>query len=97
MATLIPVDGPVRVVLPANGEAFTLRELQRLVGGDIQLITAPAESPLGGKRYVVLNEYGKIDGLPVNHEATTRVGHWLMPGDYIVGPAIVCTWAELGG
>ena len=41
MATLIAIDGSETDVKPANGESFTLEEMQGSVGGYVQLITLP--------------------------------------------------------
>ena len=69
--------------LPDNGRAFTLQEMQDAVGGFIEVLF------LGPQR-VVLNEHGKLDGLPINPKATERFAQHLVPGDYLVGPVLVC-------
>ena len=38
MATLIRPNSPTEEVTPVNGKQFTLEEVQRLVGGDVQLL-----------------------------------------------------------
>jgi hypothetical protein len=38
MATLIRPNGTTEEATPANGKKFTLGEVQRLVGGDVQLL-----------------------------------------------------------
>jgi uncharacterized protein DUF3846 len=90
MATLILASGETRDVVPADGRAFTLPELQGFVGGFIEALPAPYS------RVMFLNEDGKRLGLPVNHEATRRVRPWLLLGDVIVGDVVICTLAEAG-
>jgi len=88
MATLLPASGAPRTVTPANGRAFTLRELQTFVGGYIQGIGTP------DGRLMFLNEDGKQLGLPPNLPATDMVRAWLLPFDIIVGDVILCTRDE---
>lgn len=70
MAQFIPADitKPQREVRPANGRDFTLVELQRYVGGDIELL----ELPEG--RIMVLNKESKlVDNPQRNHRAGEQV------------------------
>jgi hypothetical protein len=94
MATLLPVDGPPVLVTPANGDSFSLVELQGFVGGYIEGIRLP------DNQWMFVNEEGKLHGLPYNPFAT-HVFKTLRPAmifdDYIVGPAIICTTQEAGG
>ena len=64
-------------------EKPTLEELQKLVGGYIEILYSP-----DGKQ-IVINEEGKMQGLPINYEATKiwlGTKHW---HDVIVGDAVV--------
>lgn len=62
----------------------TLEEAQFMVGGNVELIT------LDNGDQLLFNEEGKlIGGMEPNPEATALVGHWLMRGDFIVGPALL--------
>ena len=88
MATLIRASGETLEVTPANGKEFTLAELQRFVGGFIELIPAP------GGRLMFLDEDGKRNRKPVNAAATAIVRHWLASDDEIVGDVILCSRAE---
>lgn len=67
MAELLKADGTVEQVSPANGNKWSLDELQRLVGGFIE--APPWLAPLR----MVWNEDGGPRGLPVNQAATDRV------------------------
>ena len=95
MAILIPPDdGEPREVLPAGGgPAFELEELQQLVGGYLEALR------LDGDRWLVINEEGKLydPPLPYNGFASALMRGRIAADDYIAGPAIICTTAEMGG
>lgn len=68
MAQLIKVTNLAgETVSPANGTAFTLEELQKIVGGYIEALY------LHDGRIMFLNEDGKRLGLPLNL-VSARVG-----------------------
>ena len=70
---------------PANGAYFTLEEMQAIVGGYVEQVW------LDGNTTMFLNEEGKLEGLPLNIEAT-KVFRSHHPGtdDFIVGNVLVC-------
>ena len=79
----ITTDNAVQVVPPKNGEDYSLEELQGFVGGYIEIVRL-AEGQL-----MVVNEEGKLLGLPLNRIATViyqDCGH----NDAILGNALVC-------
>ena len=80
---IIPVKGELKAVYPKNGSKFSLKELQEFVGGFIELVTVP------GEKFVVCNEYGKIENLPVNKNATEAFKSSLMSGDTLNGDIAV--------
>lgn len=90
MAKIIQPDGSCRTVQPANGTDFSLDEMQKIVGGDIELVY------LNDTEIMVVNEEGKIDGLEYNDVATSifRNNH---PGadDFIVGCALLCPGVQI--
>lgn len=88
MATLIKPDGEISNALPANGATFTLDELQAFVGGYIQIIAV-------GSAWYVLNEEGKLLGLPANVQATHRAHGFLLDGDYLCGAVLICDPSEM--
>ena len=111
MATILYPDGRREEIGPENGTDFQLAELQRIVGGYIEIV------PTTDGRVMVLNEEGKVLGLPRNEQATALV-HWLsseeierikaMYGgqvmivgdvgagtDYIAGTVLVCRSDEV--
>lgn len=61
---LLKADGTMAEYLPKNGKYFTLKELQSAVGGYIEIIY------LSNGMQMVVNEEGRILGLPVNKQAT---------------------------
>ena len=84
MATRIyHIDGRVQSVTPPNGVHWTLEELQKMVGGYIEI----CETRDG--RYMVINENGKVvqPMLPLNHSATLLYKYG--EHDPIVGVAVV--------
>ena len=91
MATLIRVDGSRETVTPAAPPAFSLEELHQFVGGYIEVLRFDDGTML------VLNEEGKVYGLPYNRIATlyAKVRVDLFDGDYIAGDAVVVSTHEL--
>lgn len=63
-ATLIRTEGEIVDIKPLNKKSFTLEEMQAFVGGNIEIITLPSGKVL------VVNEEGKLNGLPKNEHAT---------------------------
>lgn len=81
MSDVMVKDGCIRPIVPMNGRDYTLFELQQLVDGNIELVDL-------GKKYLVLDEEGKLKGKPVNLIATG----WLQQEgihDYAVGTALL--------
>jgi hypothetical protein len=64
-AEVIKADGYHIPVEPADGKIFTLRELQKIVGGTIQIIRLPKT-----KECMVMHEEGKLRGFPRNAQAS---------------------------
>ena len=67
MARLIRPDGTEDHVTPANGKTFTLEEMQRYVGGYIELM--PGVAPMR----MIVDEEGQLKNKPVNVKATALV------------------------
>lgn len=68
MATLIKTDGRVIEIKPLKGPEFTLQELQRIVGGNLEFKDFGEPGKL-----LVCNEEFLILDLPYNGVATERV------------------------
>ncbi len=77
-AKIIKANGLIRDITPA-GDTFTLAELKEIVGGYIELVWLPHGMVL------VVNEDGKMNGLPVNVVATE-----LYKADVLVGDVLLC-------
>ena len=65
MATILYADGRQEERQPANGTIFQLEELQAIVGGWIEI------THTRDRQVMVINEEGKVDGLPRNEQATS--------------------------
>ena len=86
MDRIIKADGTIIATAPQNGTDYQLGELKDIVQGYIEII-----SDRNGKEIMVLNEEGKLMGLPINATAT----QWLkertnIVDDYVVGDVLVC-------
>ena len=75
--TLISANGREKVVMPANGTDFKLREVQKMVGGYVEVVY------LRDGRIMLVDEEGLLKGLPLNRAASR------MAGRPIVGEALV--------
>lgn len=83
MAQIIRADGTWTNLQPANGTDFQLKEAQTIVGGRVELVH------LFDGRIMLINEEGKLEGLPLNVEATRlflvdRNGYDIIVGDVLV-------------
>ena len=68
-----------------NGKTFSLDELKAFVGGWIECVT------LNDKQVMIVNEEGKLNGLPYNLMATEIIKLAFQPcDDFIVGDALLC-------
>ena len=96
MATLIRPNGTTEEVAPANGKKFTVEEVQRLVGGDVQLLEVTpgihgAIKVMARDKMFVVRE-GKQYGLPFNRVATSIYVH--SARDRVVGFALITRKGE---
>jgi hypothetical protein len=73
MAQLIQVNGDVSTHLPANPPEWSLKELQFLVGGYIELVKIRAGSSVEGA-VAFCDEDGRCKGLKLNETASAVVG-----------------------
>jgi hypothetical protein len=90
MAKLIKTDGIITEVFPENGKTFTLKELQKFVNGNIELVYIKNKPD----HIMFINEEGKLQTHNVNIIATEIAD--IDPMDYIAGDAIVCNLIESG-
>ena len=80
----IKVDekGNMTPIVPENKRTYSLKELQRMVSGLIELIDL-------GKYYLVVNEEGKLRHMLPNPIATSWLALATGSHDEIVGPALL--------
>jgi hypothetical protein len=64
MAKIYKINGETEDVTPKNRKSFSLEELQSFVGGYIEMVY------LKDKKIMIVNEEGKLNGLPANVKAT---------------------------
>lgn len=88
MGKVIKSDGTTVELLPKNGTDYTLDEMQEVVGGLIEIIPCFDET-----KVMVINEEGKLLGLPYNEKATllAKIAWW----DSIVGDVLICDNNEI--
>lgn len=92
MAYIIRTNGEVETVYPENGTDFSLEEMKKVVGGWIETVR------LKKKKFMVVNEEGKLMGLDYNASATSLFqSESLYPAgsDYIVGDVLVCDYNQI--
>ena len=97
MAKLIKTNGDILEVSPKNGTDFKLDELQAFVGGYIEIVNLLDVSPLSiADAILVVNEEGKLNGLPVNTVATAVYNVCMQPyEDIVVGDVLLCSSDEV--
>ena len=69
MATILYADGRQEERQPENGIHFRLNELQAIIGGLIELVSTREG------QIMVINEEGKLIGLPRNEQATSLIDY----------------------
>jgi len=86
---LYRTDGTKERITPPSG-SFTLDEMHAFVGAEFLDIGSTNDG-----RWIVFDDYGKMNGKPLNRDATRLYIHGR--SDVIVGDAIIAdTRAELG-
>ena len=104
MAKILKTDNTSVEVQPKNGRDFSLEELQKIVGGFIEIVEARGimleisetgetnYSELPRNTIIVLNEEGKLMGMEFNLVASVAYGN---PYDAIVGDVLLCRQSEV--
>lgn len=75
----IPVQGRPKEVMPANNTDFKLREVQKLVGGYVEVVY------LRDGRIMLVDEEGLLKGAPLNRAASRMAGRPIV-GNVVVMP-----------
>ena len=81
-SVIFMASGSIKKVDPANGNDFSLEELNEIVDGYIEILHI-------GDKLLVCNEEGKLQNLQYNATAT-RLINAVGIKDYIVGNALFC-------
>ena len=90
MATLIFTNSSKEQVEPKNGIDFSLRELQKMVNGYIDVID------LHNGEVMVINDEGKFTEEPNEAATILAMDHdAIFLGDYISGNVLVCKSEEV--
>lgn len=85
MAQILKANGDIiENVMPQKGKHFSLKEMQEIVGGYIEILD------LRNGKIIILNEEGKLENLPYNLEATVMYRSAYLTSDFIVGDVLVC-------
>lgn len=87
MAKLYRVNGTVETVEPKNKTDFSLEELQKIVGGLIEVV------PVFGDKYIVVDEEGRLKNYQHNKTASQLVFGQVI-GD-IAGDMLLCNQDEI--
>jgi Domain of unknown function (DUF3846) len=87
-AKWIKTDGTMTEVEPKNGTDFQLDELQKFVGGYIEVVYPPSQHGA----VMIVNEEGKLRHLPINKLATAS---YYPNQDVIVGDVLLCHTSQL--
>lgn len=78
---ILKSDDTVQIFKPLNGENFSLDEMQKAVGGLIQVVNIPHTDLI-----MVINEEGVLFFLPKNHMASAIVRQDIV-GNVIIMPS----------
>ena len=89
MAVLIKADGQQQKVEPKNSKRFELEELQGYVNGYIEAIFLDDDTAM------VVNEEGKLLGLPYNQLASIKFLQEKGYHEPIVGDVLVCKRSQI--
>ena len=96
MAVLYKTTGEIIILSPNNKKSFSYNELTACVGGMVEIV------PLPSGKVMVVNEEGKLIGLPINDLATDEwkkeypIDRYPLNNDQlVVGDALICSDTEI--
>ena len=84
VSVLITTAGKFRHFPPANGEKYTLEELQKAVGGNIEIIRTPKG------QLMIIDEEGKFKDKGINWFASDVLVGIIGKNDVVVGDVVYC-------
>ena len=87
-------DSGRAALIESDRQEFTLKELQKAVGGNIEIVQV--KDPIDGRKLrIVIDGEGKLKGKRISLRASLLYGSFY---DYIAGDAILCKeiWTEDG-
>jgi len=84
MAIILRANGKRDDIKPQNGTKLSLEQLQKVVGGYIEIIPAP-----NCHNILIANEEGQIYNLPINVQASK------IAQKTIVGDIVLCLQSEI--
>lgn len=100
MGMIVRSNGSMEVVEPKNGIYFSLEEMQKIVGGHIEIceVHDDIKKDIDEPVMMVIDEEGKLKSKPVNWSATaiykySMVGDVLV--DVVVGDVLIALNSEL--
>jgi translation initiation factor 6 (eIF-6) len=82
MAIIIKTNGETEHIEPANSSVFNLKELQKAVGGYIQIVSITTGEYSG--RLMIVNEEGLIKPNPQVNKEASRIACQSIVGQVIV-------------
>lgn len=82
MAVIIKINGETENIEPANGKIFTLKELQQVAGGYIQIVSVTAGEHSG--KFMIVDEEGLLKPNPILNIEASKIA-----GQRIVGQVII--------
>lgn len=85
-AYVLKTDGSRVDAKPADGKNFTLEEMQKIVGGYIEM---PKIRVNGKAATMVCNEDAIAQGLPINHAATDLAQGFVLMSGGIRGDVLI--------
>lgn len=103
MAKLYLAEGKEMEISPNDGKKFTIKELQHLVGGTVDIQMKPRSGgKRGARQCMIVNDNGKLTGLPINAMASKIWQEWYPIDKYplnndqtIVGDVLVCGYNQV--
>ena len=100
MGMILRSNGSIETVEPKNGMYFSLKEMQEIVGGYIEIceVNDDIKKDIDEPVMMVIDEEGKLKSKPVNWSATAIYKYSMAGGvlvDVVVGDVLIALNSEL--